>query len=274
MGDSEFGIDIYGDGNDDIQVFVLNRPDINWAIYARELKNIDSQTLKIQSNVIDISALRTDFSHGVVNINNLNIRDNLNILGGFSAGGGIDINSITKILQTISYSPDNLYPNEISNHYINASNLNTNSLTGLSYEILHDLSINITPISIQSKFRLSTNLNYLTSNYNDTKLNVKLYYNIEPSGGVIIDNSEVLVADYLLGTDNTTILYDLFTNNIFLNNITFDLHDKIFFYYKVRNYNEYHNDIINYNDLSNNFKSTIMYERKGNSILLEELNIP
>lgn len=272
MGDSEFGID--GDGNDDIQVFVLNRPDINWAIYARELKNTYSQTLKIQSNVIDISALRTDFSHGIVNINNLNVRDNLNILGGFSAGGGIDINSITKTLQTLSYSPDNLYSNEISNHYINASNLYINSSTGLSYEILHDFSINLTPINRSSKFRLTTNLNYLTSNYNDTKLNIKLYYNIEPSGGIIVDNSEVLVADYLLGTDNTTILYDLFTNNILLNNITFNLHDKLIFYYKVRNYNEYHNDIINYNDLSNNFKSTIMYERKGNSILLEELNIP
>ena len=46
MGDSEFGIDIDGDGNDDIQVFILNRPDINWAIYARELKNIITELMQ------------------------------------------------------------------------------------------------------------------------------------------------------------------------------------------------------------------------------------
>jgi hypothetical protein len=236
MGDPGNVIDIDGDGNDDIEIYILNRSDLNWSINAREIKNTNTQTLTLQSKVIDISASKIDISYGTVHINKLIIKNNLNILGGFSMGG-IAINNITKTLQTLHYSPDNLYPNDLSNHYINASNLNKNFLSVLSYEILYDLSINITPKNINSTFRLSTNLNYLTSNYNDTKLNIELYYNIEPSCGAIVDNSEVLVADYLLGTDNVTILYDLFSNNILLNNIPFNLYDKIFFYYKVRNLN-------------------------------------
>lgn len=273
MGES----DITGDRDlEDVKLYSMNIETIDWVLFARLIKNISTkQTLIIDSPVIDISAIRTDFIGRTVNVNNLIVRNSLNISGGFSIGG-IDFNSITKIIQTVYYSSDDSYPNDISNHYISASNFVPNINNGLSYELLNDFSINITPINIASKFKITTNLNYLTSNYNDTKLNLKLYYNIEPSGGVVNDNSEVLIANNLLGTDNTTFVYDLYTSNILITDLSFNLNDKILFYFKANNYNEFDNSPtnINYNDLSNNYRSTILYERKGNNLLLEEIIIP
>ena len=191
---------------------ILNRGDINWNVYAKQITNFQSDILKIRSKYLDISSTVTDFSNGIVLINNLQIKKNLNLLGSLITSENIDLNETSKILQNRNYSLDNANNNPINNLYINSSNYNINETTGLSFEILNDFSINLLSKKSNSMFKLSTNLHYLTSNYIDTKINFMLYYNVEPSGGFIIDNSEILVADYLLGTDNTSFFHNILTN--------------------------------------------------------------
>ena len=170
MGD----LDIIGDRDlQDVNLYSMNIQNIDWVIFARLIKNISNkQTLIIESPVIDISATRTDFIGSTVYVNNLNVRNSLNVLGRFSIDR-IDLNSITKIIQTLYYSSDDSYPNDISNHYISASNFVPNINNGLSYELLNDFSINITPINIASKFKITTNLNYLTSPYKEQYFEAK-----------------------------------------------------------------------------------------------------
>lgn len=301
------------------QTLILNRPDLNWAIYASEIKNnpqgdgiisleakeklvlkakkaqtsslvsgsnntIDKNNLddssitnntdlqeEISSSIEIASDLVTVFGKAI--IENLEITRNLDLQGGLKLGS-INFNEITKTIQTKHYSTNNT---DLGDYYINASNLKL--YNGLSYELLYDFSINISPILENSKFKLTTNLNYLTSNYNNTKLQLKLFYNIEPSGITLIDSSEVLLSDNILGNDNTSFVYELF-NNINLVDLSglYNIGDNIKFYYKVSNYNQAITGIPDYNiDYSNNVpnqnKSTILFEGKNNNLILEELEI-
>ena len=60
-------------------------------------------------------------------------------------------------------------------------------------------------------------------------------------------------------------------NNIIISDISYNLTDKINFYFKATNYNEYVE--IDYNTLDNSYNSTIIYENKGNNLIVEELFI-
>ena len=144
----------------------LNVDFIKWIISTYEIDGYEGNLYLLSDN-IEISFNLTKFPYGTVDFNKLVVNDNISILGSMTDQNNIDINSISKVLQTNYYSPNN-----INNYYIKYSNLNTT----ISYELLNDFSINIIPVKISSKFRIITNLNYLTSNYNDTKLNLKLYY--------------------------------------------------------------------------------------------------
>ena len=53
---------------------ILNRGDINWNVYAKQITNFQSDILKIRSKYLDISSTVTDFSNGIVLINNLQIK--------------------------------------------------------------------------------------------------------------------------------------------------------------------------------------------------------
>ena len=301
------------------QTLILNRPDLNWAIYASEIKNnpqgdgiisleakeklvlkakkaqtsslVSGSNNTIDKNNLDDSSItnNTDLQEeisssieiasdlvtvfGKANIENLEVTGNLDLQGGLKLGT-TNFNEITKTIQTKHYSTNNT---DLGNYYINASNLKL--YNGLSFELLYDFSINISPILENSKFKLTTNLNYLTSNYNNTKLQLKLFYNIEPSGITLIDSSEVLLSDNILGNDNTSFVYELF-NNINLVDLSglYNIGDNIKFYYKVSNYNQAITGIPDYNiDYSNNVpnqnKSTILFEGKNNNLILEELEI-
>lgn len=137
----------------------------------------------------------------------------------------------------------------------------------IDYNIISEISLNVIAVKANSKYRVTLNFNYLSSNYIDTLLKVALCYRI-------YDNSffpnEEIIGEYILGTENTTFNYQLFSNT-FYESINCDLNSNIDFYLKAMILSTSNNQSI-YDGLDNVHKPKIYFNRQGNSFSIEEIN--
>ena len=162
---------------------------------------------------------------------------------------------------------------------VNTNNYNllqiasTNIGTGLSdeiiettnYSIINDLSLNLTSVKTNSKYKILLNFNYLSSNYYDTLLNIALVYKVN-------NGSENLIGEYLLGNENTNFKYDFFSNN-FYQDISSVIGDNINFYIKAKISSSTNNNNTNYSTLDDIYKPKIILSTLGNVLNIEEVNI-
>jgi len=162
---------------------------------------------------------------------------------------------------------------------VNTNNYNllqiasTNIATGLSdeiiettnYSIINDLSLNLTSVKTNSKYKILLNFNYLSSNYYDTLLNIALVYKVNTG-------SEIIIGEYLLGNENTNFKYDFFSNN-FYQDISSVIGDNINFYIKAKISSSTNNNTTNYSTLDDIYKPKIILSSLGNVLNIEEVNI-
>jgi hypothetical protein len=170
----------------------------------------------------------------------------------------------------ISVEEINLVQQILVNNYFNILQIvSTGLITGVSdeiidytsYELLSDLSLNLTTIKDSSKFKILLNFNYLASGYFDTFLNVTLFYKLNNS-------SETIIGDYKLGSENANFRYDFFSNNFYLD-ISNNKNDSLNVYVKAKIINENAN-----NDYDNSSieKPKILFSHIGNCLNIEEIN--
>ena len=162
---------------------------------------------------------------------------------------------------------------------VNTNNYNllqiasTNIATGISdeiigttnYSIINDLSLNLTSVKTNSKYKILLNFNYLSSNYYDTLLNIALVYKVN-------NGSENMIGEYLLGNENTNFKYDFFSNN-FYQDISSVIGDNINFYIKAKISSSTDNNTTNYSTLDDIYKPKIILSSLGNVLNIEEVNI-
>ena len=127
------------------------------------------------------------------------------------------------------------------------------------------MSLNLTSIKDNSKYKILLNFNYLSSNYYDTLLNIALVYKVNTG-------SEIIIGEYLLGNENTNFKYDFFSNN-FYQDISSVIGDNINFYIKAKISSSTNNNTTNYSTLDDIYKPKIILSSLGNVLNIEEVNI-
>ena len=127
------------------------------------------------------------------------------------------------------------------------------------------MSLNLTSVKNNSKYKILLNFNYLSSNYYDTLLNVALVYKVN-------NGSENMIGEYLLGNENTNFKYDFFSNN-FYQDISSNIGDNINFYIKAKISSSTNNNNTNYSTLDDIYKPKIILSTLGNVLNIEEVNI-
>lgn len=149
----------------------------------------------------------------------------------------------------------------VNNNY--NTDLSNIIITSISYEIINDISLNIKSLKANSKYKISLNFNYLSSNYIDTLLEIALCYKID-------NGNEIIIGEYILGTENTNFNYQLFSNS-FYEDINCDLNKYLNFYIKAKIQTQFNNQEI-YDNLNNLHKPVIYFKRQGNTFIVEEIN--
>ena len=134
-----------------------------------------------------------------------------------------------------------------------------------NYIIINDLSLNLTSVKTNSKYKILLNFNYLSSNYYDTLLNIALVYKVN-------SGAENIIGEYLLGNENTNFKYDFFSNN-FYQDISSIIGDNINFYIKAKISSSTNNNTTNYSTLDDIYKPKIILSSLGNVLNIEEVNI-
>ena len=127
------------------------------------------------------------------------------------------------------------------------------------------MSLNLTSVKNNSKYKILLNFNYLSSNYYDTLLNIALVYKVNYG-------SENMIGEYLLGNENTNFKYDFFSNN-FYQDISSVIGDNINFYIKAKISSSTNNNTTNYSTLDDIYKPKIILSSLGNVLNIEEVNI-
>ena len=127
------------------------------------------------------------------------------------------------------------------------------------------MSLNLTSVKSNSKYKILLNFNYLSSNYYDTLLNIALVYKVN-------NGSENMIGEYLLGNENTNFKYDFFSNN-FYQDISSNIGDNINFYIKAKISSSTDNNTTNYSTLDDIYKPKIILSSLGNVLNIEEVNI-
>jgi len=169
---------------------------------------------------------------------------------------------------------NNYIPTHVNNNNYNLLQIaSTNIASGISdeiidsyisYQIINDLSLNLTAIQNNSKYKILLNFNYLSSNYYDTLLNIALVYKVNYG-------SENLIGKYLLGNENTSFKHDFFSNN-FYQDISSVIGDNINFYIKAKISSSTDNNTTNYSTLDDIYKPKIILSSLGNVLNIEEVN--
>jgi len=146
-----------------------------------------------------------------------------------------------------------------------STNLNNSSRSNLTiqstnYTIINDLSLSLYAQRINSTYKIYVNFNYLSSNYYDMILGIALCYTIN-------NGTENIIGQYMLGTENTSFKYDLFSTNFFtiINSYIGNL---INFYIKANIVTS----ISSINSINSNNFPQILLSLNGNNISIEELN--
>ena len=168
---------------------------------------------------------------------------------------------------------NNYIPTHVNNNNYNllqiastniASGISDEIIDSYSYQIINDLSLNLTAIQNNSKYKILLNFNYLSSNYYDTLLNIDLVYKVN-------DGSENLIGEYLLGNENTSFKHDFFSNN-FYQDISSVIGDNINFYIKAKISSSTDNNTTDYKTLDDIYKPKIILSSLGNVLNIEEVN--
>ena len=193
----------------------------------------------------------TNLSNSIIqNRNRINTTTNIPLLTFYKYVGRKGFGSNFNILQINNLN----YNTDLSNIIVDNYD---------SFNILNDISLNFKAIKANSKYRITLNFNYLSSNHIDTLLHVALCYKLN-------QGSEVIIGEYILGTENTNFNYQLFSNN-FYENINCDLNTNLNFYLKSKILSQFNNQNI-YDNLENIYKPVIYFNKQGNSFIVEELN--
>lgn len=199
--------------------------------------------------------------------NKLNTNNNTPLLTYYKYIGRKGNSSNFNILQIVNKKFDNeIFNNDGSVTRIPQPDIEY-IVNTLDYNIISEISLNVIAVKANSKYRVTLNFNYLSSNYIDTLLKVALCYRI-------YDNSffpnEEIIGEYILGTENTTFNYQLFSNT-FYESINCDLNSNIDFYLKAMILSTSNNQSI-YDGLDDLHKPKIYFNRQGNSFSIEEIN--
>ena len=199
--------------------------------------------------------------------NKLNTNNNTPLLTYYKYIGRKGNSSNFNILQIVNKKFDNeIFNNDGSVTRIPQPDIEY-IVNTLDYNIISEISLNVIAVKANSKYRVTLNFNYLSSNYIDTLLKVALCYRI-------YDNSffpnEEIIGEYILGTENTTFNYQLFSNT-FYESINCDLNSNIDFYLKSMILSTSNNQSI-YDGLDDLHKPKIYFNRQGNSFSIEEIN--
>jgi hypothetical protein len=199
--------------------------------------------------------------------NKLNTNNNTPLLTYYKYIGRKGNSSNFNILQIVNKKFDNeIFNNDGSVTRIPQPDIEY-IVNTIDYNIISEISLNVIAVKANSKYRVTLNFNYLSSNYIDTLLKVALCYRI-------YDNSffpnEEIIGEYILGTENTTFNYQLFSNT-FYESINCDLNSNIDFYLKAMILSTSNNQSI-YDDLDDLHKPKIYFNRQGNSFSIEEIN--
>lgn len=199
--------------------------------------------------------------------NKININNNTPLLTFYKYIGRKGNSSNFNILQIVNKQFDNeIFNNDGSVTRIPQPDIEY-IVNTTNYNIISEISLNVLAIKANSKYRVTLNFNYLSSNYIDTLLKVALCYRIYNNS--FFPNEEI-IGEYILGTENTTFNYQLFSNT-FYENINCDLNSNIDFYLKAMILSTSNNQNI-YNSLDNTHKPKIYFNRQGNSFSIEEIN--
>lgn len=199
--------------------------------------------------------------------NKLNTNNNTPLLTYYKYIGRKGNSSNFNILQIVNKKFDNeIFNNDGSVIRIPQPDIEY-IVNNVDYNIISEISLNVIAVKENSKYRVTLNFNYLSSNYIDTLLKVALCYRI-------YDNSffpnEEIIGEYILGTENTTFNYQLFSNT-FYESINCDLNSNIDFYLKAMILSTSNNQSI-YDGLDDLHKPKIYFNRQGNSFSIEEIN--
>jgi len=197
----------------------------------------------------------TNLSNSVIqDRNRINVSNNNPLLTFYNYIGRKGIKSNFNILQIANL-----------NYNTNLSNIIIGNFD--SFDILNDISLNLKAIKANSNYKVTINFNYLASTYTDTLLEVALCYRLN-------EGSEFIIGHYILGTENTNFNYQLFSTS-FYEKINCDLNTILNFYLKAKiksnnNHSEYSQDF--YNNLEEIDKPSIIFNKQGNSFIVEEIN--
>jgi hypothetical protein len=144
-------------------------------------------------------------------------------------------------------------------------NLNNGAiyLVGISSEIVHDFSLNITPVLPNSKINVNMNLNYLTSCFPNTFIQLDLYYNV--------DGNNVTFGQCTLGTENTSFMRNTFNISI-ITEPSYQQGSTINYYIKASIYSApaTNGNPIDLSELTNEDRPQLLFNKLGNSIILQE----
>jgi hypothetical protein len=203
-----------------------------------------------------------NFSNGVQTNSNfqINLTNNKPVISFYKYIGRKGINSfIPTSVNTNNYNLLQIASTNI------ASGISDEIIETTNYQIINDLSLNLTSLKANSKYKILLNFNYLSSNYYDTLLNIALVYKLN-------NGSENMIGEYLLGNENTNFTYDFFSNN-FYKDISSNIGDNINFYIKAKITSSTNNNNTNYTTLDNIYKPKIILSTLGNVLNIEEVNI-
>lgn len=171
----------------------------------------------------------------------------------YFASALVDKNNFNLDLTTKLVLVDGLIQQKVSNNLQSSQNI---KLTN-KYSIIDNFSSEIITYTANPNFLFNINLNYLTSLYPDTYINLVLYHEIS---GVQTDFAETK-----LGTCNTSFLNNNYNYNCIIDNITSESNTTIKFKVKAKYINE--NNIL----LDDEYKPQIVLEFLGNNMSIIEI---
>lgn len=171
----------------------------------------------------------------------------------YLASALVDKKNYNLDLTTKLVSVDGLIQQKITNNLGISENI---KLTN-EYSIIDNFSSEIITYTANPSFLFNINLNYLTSLYPDTYINLLLYHEIS--------GQQINFAETKLGTSNTSFLNNNYNYNCIIDNIVDESNTTIQFKVKARYINE--NNIL----LDDENKPEIVLEFLGNNMSIIEI---
>ena len=139
------------------------------------------------------------------------------------------------------------------------------------YEPINDMSLIVTSKSADPHYQVVVSLNYLTSTYPNTKLKLGLYYFITEQLPVVTVCGEVLMGEYVMGSENATFESGTFSKTAFLD-LSHALGDTVDFFMRAKIESDTTTNDFVYGDVADGLKPKIIQTLSGNLITVAEYN--